>query len=85
LLKHNPDIDAKRVEVASNSLELKYEELEPEQEKAERYYIRKKYELPTDKPIFIYGGNLGKPQGIDYLVKCLEANKKRTDCYFVRE
>ena len=83
LLKHNPDIDAKRVEVASNSLELKYEELEPEQEKAERYYIRKKYELPTDKPIFIYGGNLGKPQGIDYLVKCLEANKKRTDCYFV--
>lgn len=83
LLKHTPDIDAKRVEVAPNSLELKYEELEPELEKAERYYIRKKYELPTDKPIFIYGGNLGKPQGIDYLVKCLEANKKRTDCYFV--
>lgn len=83
LLKHNPDIDAKRVEVTPNSLELKCEEMDQEQEKVERYYIRKKYELPTDKPIFIYGGNLGKPQGIDYLVKCLEANKKRTDCYFV--
>lgn len=51
--------------------------------KNERYYIRKKYGLPTDVPIFIYGGNLGKPQGIDYLVKCLEANKNRWDCYFV--
>lgn len=83
LLKHNPEIDACRVEVAPNSIELRDEHLEDEQEKAERYYIRRKYELPTDKPIFIYGGNLGKPQGIDYLVKCLDANKKRTDCYFV--
>ena len=83
LLKHNPEIDASRVEVAPNSIELRDEHLEPGQEKAERYYIRKKYELPTDKPVFIYGGNLGKPQGIDYLVKCLDANKKRTDCYFV--
>lgn len=83
LLEHNPEIDASRVEVAPNSVELRDMSLEDGQEKAERYYIRRKYELPTDKPVFIYGGNLGKPQGIDYLVKCLEANKKRTDCYFV--
>lgn len=83
LLKHNPEIDPKRVEVAPNSVELRGESLEQGQEKAERYYIRKKYDLPTDKPIFIYGGNLGKPQGIDYLVKCLDANKNRRDCYFV--
>ena len=83
LLKHNPEIDASRVEVAPNSVELRDVRLEDGQEKAERYYIRRKYELPTDKPVFIYGGNLGKPQGIDYLVKCLDANKKRTDCYFV--
>jgi glycosyltransferase involved in cell wall biosynthesis len=83
LLEHNPEIDASRVEVAPNSVELRDVRLEDGQEKAERYYIRRKYELPTDKPVFIYGGNLGKPQGIDYLVKCLEANKKRTDCYFV--
>ena len=83
LLKHNPEIDASSVEVAPNSVELRNVRLEDGQDKAERHYIRRKYELPTDKPIFIYGGNLGKPQGIDYLVKCLEANKKRTDCYFV--
>jgi glycosyltransferase involved in cell wall biosynthesis len=83
VLKHNPEVDAKRVEVAPNCLELKAYSLQDRQEKAEWYYIRKKYNLPTDKPIFIYGGNLGKPQGIDYLIKCLDANKDRTDCHFV--
>ena len=85
LLKHNPEINAKRVEVAPNSIELKDDDAlkEPGQQKAARLYIRKKYDLPLDKPIFIYGGNLGKPQGIDYVIRCLDANKNRTDCYFV--
>lgn len=84
VLKHNPEISPERIEVAPNSVELKEDAImnDPEQKKAANY-IRKKYGLPLDKPIFIYGGNLGKPQGIDYLVKCLDANKKRSDCYFV--
>ena len=83
VLEYNPEIEASRVEVAPNSIELKEIKYEDGQEKSERYYIRTKYDLPTDRPIFIYGGNLGKPQGIDYLIKCLEANKQRLDCYFV--
>lgn len=83
VLDHNPEIEPTRVEVAPNSIELNEITYADGQEKAERYYIRKKYDLPTNKPIFIYGGNLGKPQGIDYLIKCLEANKLRQDCYFV--
>lgn len=88
LLKHNPEIDAKRVEIAPNSIDLAYglqlNSLEDEgQQKAASLSIRKKHDLPIDKPIFIYGGNLGKPQGIDYLIKCLDANKNRKDCYFV--
>ena len=86
LLKHNPEIDAKRVEVAPNSIDLNYDDNLDNDEgqlKAARIYIRKKYDLTIDKPVFIYGGNLGKPQGIDYLVKCLDSNKKRPDCYFV--
>ena len=83
VVRHNPEVDASKVEVAPNSLELVEFKYEDGQEKAERYYIRKKYDIPMDVPIFIYGGNLGKPQGIDYLIKCLDANKNRKDCYFV--
>ena len=86
LLKHNQEIDAKRVEVAPNSIELlpKLSECEERAKRCtERGYMRYKYHLPTDLPVFIYGGNLGKPQGIPFLIKCLEANANRDDCHFV--
>ena len=89
VLKHNPEVEALRVEVAPNSVELKTNTDDTDltdkelREKNERYYIRKKYDLPTNTPIFIYGGNLGKPQGIPYLIACLDALKDRTDCFFV--
>jgi glycosyltransferase involved in cell wall biosynthesis len=94
VLKNNPEIDSKRVEVAPNSIELKvekceafsgvnFESVERGNIKVLRYQVRVKYGLPVDKPVFIYGGNLGKPQGIPFLVKCLDANKNRSDCHFV--
>lgn len=78
LLTHNPFIHKSRVEIAPNSLELKETIGE-----VNKKMIREKYHLPVDKPIFIYGGNLGKPQGIDFLIQCLEANKTRKDCHFL--
>ena len=87
LLEQNPEIDMKRVEVAPNSIELCKEEINKSQldlkKKVEKDYIRLKYNLPRNKTIFIYGGNLGKPQGIAFLIECLDANKNREDCYFV--
>lgn len=78
VLKYNSFLDRNKVEIAPNSLELSNNRTE-----VNRHEIREKYHLPVDKPIFIYGGNLGKPQGIDFLIKCLEQNKERTDCHFL--
>lgn len=80
VLKHNPEVAPERVEVAPNSYEVQETvTLADEQRNA----IRTKYHLPTDRPVFIYGGNLGKPQGIPFLTKCLNANADREDCHFV--
>lgn len=81
VLKHNPEIAPNRVEVAPNSVELGYGAI-PNEDFNKRE-IREKYGLPVDKPVFIYGGNLGKPQGIPYLIQCLDANANRDDCHFV--
>ena len=78
LLRHNKFISRDRVEVAPNSLEIVDH---PIAEKTDQ--VRAKFGLPLDKPIFIYGGNLGKPQGIPFLIKCLDANAGRQDCHFV--
>ncbi len=79
VVKHNPEIAPERVEVAPNSVELRVESLEL----VDSSKIREKYGLPTDKPIFIYGGNLGKPQGIPFLIECLNANADRQNCHFL--
>lgn len=41
----------------------------------ERSAIRKKYSIPENKVVFVYGGNLGKPQGISFLIQCLKSQK----------
>ena len=64
ILKHNSFLSKEQVEVAPNSLDLLDNAVE-----VNRNEIRRKYQLPIDKPIFIYGGNLGKPQGIDFVIK----------------
>lgn len=33
--------------------------------------LYKKYNLPNDSVLFVYGGNLGKPQGIDFLLNVI--------------
>ncbi len=80
VLKHNPEIAPERVEVAPNSYQIpKPVLLTVEQRNA----VRLKYNLPIDRPVFVYGGNLGKPQGIPFLMSCLNANANRQDCHFL--
>lgn len=78
ILKHNPEIDPQKVEIAPNACDIPAPHTQDDS-----IAIREKYGLPLDKPIFIYGGNMGKPQGILFLVQCLDAVKERNDCHFV--
>ena len=79
VLKHNCNILQETVEVCPNSIEpMSIEVLD-----SDRAQIREKYGIPTDKTIFIYGGNLGKPQGIDFLIDCIRANEKNEQSYFL--
>ena len=80
VIEHNPEVNLAKVELAPNSYEKTEQTILAEEE---RNAIRKKYNLPVDWPIFIYGGNLGKPQGIPFLIECLDANANREDCHFV--
>lgn len=80
VIEHNVEVKPEKVELAPNSYELvELVWLSDDDRRA----IRQKYHLPVDRPIFIYGGNLGKPQGIPFLIQCLDANANREDCHFV--
>lgn len=79
VLEHNPEISPSKVEVCPNSMEpidlsLPYEE---------RMAVREKYEIPRDRTVFVYGGNLGKPQGIGFMLKCLHSQRKNRNVFFL--
>lgn len=79
VLKHNPEINPEKVEVCPNCIEVQDMSLTLE----ERNNMRDKYGIPLDKTVFVYGGNLGKPQGIPFLVECLKTQLKNEQAFFL--
>lgn len=79
LLVNNPEIDLTKVELFPNCVDL---ERIPEK-KIESSIIKAKYGIPNDKKIFIYGGNLGKPQCIPFVIECLKKVNKIHDAIFL--
>lgn len=79
VLKHNAELNPKNVAVCPNSV-YPYEVVFTAKDKSD---TKSKYGLPTDKRIFLYGGNLGKPQGIDFIIEFLESNITRKEAFFL--
>ena len=78
VLKHNTDINAETVEVCPNSVEL-----EKELPVIDKSVQKDKYGIPQESTVFIYGGNLGKPQGLNFLLNVLDSNRNKKDRYFL--
>lgn len=80
VIKHNTKVDPKKVELCPNAIEpVDIHRLSAD----ERNRLLAKLGIPTDKTLFIYGGNLGKPQGLDFLLNVIEANEERNDSFIV--
>ncbi|MFN4084406.1 MAG: glycosyltransferase family 4 protein [Spirosomataceae bacterium] len=76
ILQHNPQIDADRIEINPNSIE-------PRQAfQRDRNWLNATYGIPTKPHLFVYGGNLGKPQAIDFLLDAIDSVKNRHDIFF---
>lgn len=80
VIKHNPDVDPAKVELCPNA--VKPVEI-PQLIDEERNELLVKFGIPTNKILFIYGGNLGKPQGVDFLLKVAEANEKNSGGHII--
>jgi len=80
ILKHNPDLNTEKIEICPNSIRPIPRHIVRVNKDLK---IRDKFNIPIDAKLFIYGGNLGKPQGIDFLLKALTSMKFRKDLYFL--
>nr|WP_306810402.1 glycosyltransferase family 4 protein [Paeniclostridium sordellii] len=80
LIEHNNFIEEQKVEVLPNTItpeNIEYIGIGCVRK------IRKKYNIPVNKKVFIYGGNLGKPQGIDFILECINENEKRNNTFLL--
>jgi glycosyltransferase involved in cell wall biosynthesis len=79
LLINNPGLAPQKVEVNPNSIDIK---------NLTKFFFNKdelryKYDLPNNKIIFLYGGNLGKPQGVEYIKRSIDYCKYVEDAFFI--
>lgn len=79
VIKHNPEIDPSKVEICPNCIEVVDKSIDEQT----RVNIRNKYGIPLDKKVFVYGGNLGKPQGIPFIIECLKKCRDIEDAFFL--
>lgn len=77
LLENNKSISPSKVNIVPNSIYV------DQVDKNNIDGIKKKYCIPKNKYIFIYGGNLGKPQGLDIFINSLDELENNPDIFFL--
>lgn len=80
VINHNNEVKTKKIEVCPNS--IKPIEM-PCLSIMEKNEIRTKYDIPHKSVLYVYGGNLGKPQGIEFLISVLKSIEKMKNVYFL--
>lgn len=79
VLTNNRNLTEAKVEICPNSLEPT--KLAVNQ--GEQSELKESFGITSNQTIFIYGGNLGKPQGVDFLIEILESLRNNKNAYFI--
>lgn len=78
ILQKNPWLDAGKVEIFPNTKYIRYNGPRPTD-----FAMRRKYRIPEDVVVVVFGGNMGKPQGVGFLMDIISAYRDRKDVFFL--
>jgi glycosyltransferase involved in cell wall biosynthesis len=79
VLEKNPELNSRKIEINPNCIEV----LDYLSTTISKNTILSKYNIPNNKTIFLFGGNLGRPQGIEFLIKNISNCKQIKDAFFL--
>ncbi|WP_288201991.1 glycosyltransferase family 4 protein [uncultured Porphyromonas sp.] len=78
ILEHN-HIDPQKVTISPNSIDIS----RVDTSHFDKQQLKRLFKLPDNKLIFIYGGNLGIPQGINNLIWLINKTRQDSRIFFV--
>jgi glycosyltransferase involved in cell wall biosynthesis len=79
VIEKNDNLNPNKVGLCPNAIEI----IERTKTNSTRIEILNKYNIPSNKTIFLYGGNLGIAQGIDFLIEVLDKLINGEDVFFL--
>lgn len=80
LLEHNSYLDKSKFELFPNTVKINNNK---PMRKEKKLKIREKYGLKEQDIVAIYGGNFGRPQGLDFLVDIVKKYKNQKNIKFI--
>lgn len=77
ILEYNAFIDPNKVELFQNTKKL------TDNYTTEKYTMRQQYSIPNDACVFLFGGNMGKPQYVDLLCDAMVECRDDKNIFFL--
>lgn len=77
IINHNPWLDENKIELFPNTKKIT-DSIAPAQQE-----MRHKYSIPKNACVFLFGGNMGKPQYVDLLSEAIIDCKKDENIFFL--
>ena len=77
ILEHNAFINPNKVELFPNTKKL------TDKYSSGKYTMRQQYSIPNDACVFLFGGNMGKPQYVDLLCNAMVECKDDKSVFFL--
>lgn len=79
LVEHNPKLDSNKFEMFKNTVKVSNIKITDD----EKNNIRNKYGIKKEDVVAIFGGNFGKPQGLDFLLDVIDYYKNKENVKFI--
>lgn len=78
ILDHNTWLNPAKVELFPNTKKINEKVIRPT-----NYYMRRKYGVPENAVVAVYGGNMGRPQGLEFLMDIVKTYQETNDVFFL--
>jgi len=77
ILKHNPQLDPSKFEIFPNTKQI------TQDYQTQEFTMRKELNIPANACVFLFGGNMGRPQYVQLLKKAILRFKDNPNIFFL--